>query len=109
MCAAFLLPSCVAPAYVGPNQAAGSVIGAGLGAIAGGIIGHQTGCGLEGAALGGLWGSWAGSSLGYSRDSYEYGCRQPYYGGYYSYPPPPPVVVYGGYRSCAPRHYHQCR
>ena len=104
---ALLLSSCVSPYYVGPNQAIGTVAGALTGAAAGGIIGHQSGSGLEGAAIGGVIGSWLGSLAGYSQDQYSYG-----------YPPPrvvaAPVIVqpsFGyysyGYRSCAPRYYHR--
>jgi hypothetical protein len=112
---ALLLSSCVAPYYgAGPHEAAGGVAGAVLGAAAGGIIGHQSGSGLEGAALGGLLGSWLGSAAGYSQDRYYYGPPPPPVYGY-GYVAPPPVVVapsigyYRGYSGgyCAPRSY--CR
>ena len=46
-----------------PAPAEGSVAGALLGAAAGGIIGNQSGRGLEGAALGGVLGMLAGGAL----------------------------------------------
>jgi hypothetical protein len=107
---ALLLSSCIS-AYPGPNEASGGVAGALLGAAAGGIIGHQSGSGLEGAAIGGVLGSILGSAAGYSQDRYYYGPPPPAYG----YVAPAPVVVrpyggyYGGYYSrgyCAPRVYH---
>lgn len=103
---ALLLSSCISPYYAGPNETAGGVAGALLGAAAGGIIGHQSGSGLEGAAIGGVLGSVLGSAAGYSQDQYAYG-----------YPPPRPVVrryyydnyYSGGYDYCPPRHYHYHR
>lgn len=104
---ALLMSSCISPYYAGPNETAGGVAGALLGAAAGGIIGHQSGSGLEGAAIGGVLGSVLGSAAGYSQDQYAYG------------PPPRPVVrryyadnYYdsGGYGYCPPpRHYHYYR
>lgn len=63
--------------------AEGSVGGALLGAAAGGIIGHQSGRGLEGAAIGGLLGALAGGSLQNSRQAR---CVQPAYSPAYSQP-----------------------
>jgi phage tail tape-measure protein len=115
---ALLLSSCVAPYYGGPNEAAGSVAGALIGAAAGGIIGHQSCYGLEGALIGGALGSAIGASAGASQDRYYYGppaAVMPAYG--YGYAPvPPPVVVapsigfysggyYGG-RRCYPHRSH---
>jgi uncharacterized protein YcfJ len=42
--------------------------GAALGAIAGGIIGHQSGKGLEGAAIGGVVGGGTGYMIGNEKD-----------------------------------------
>lgn len=67
------LPSCA----TGPNAQQGSVIGALGGAAAGGIIGNQSGRGLEGAAIGAGLGALAGNALGNSRDQ-----RYGYYRGY---------------------------
>ena len=113
---ALLLSSCVAPYYGGPNEAAGSVAGTLLGAAAGGIIGHQSGYGLEGAAIGGVLGSMLGSSAGYAQDRYYgYPPPMPAYGYGYDYAPPPVVVApsfgyySGGYcapRRCYPHHSH---
>jgi hypothetical protein len=108
LAAASLLSSCVYPyPYAGPNEARGSVIGAATGAIAGGIIGHQSCNGLEGALIGGALGSLAGAVIGNSQDNY-YGPPPP---GYY-YGPRPVARVYGGYTygpgcydSCPPPYY----
>lgn len=101
---ALMLSSCVAPYYAGPNEATGSVAGALLGAAAGGIIGHQSGSGLEGAAIGGVLGSVLGASAGAAQDQYAYGPPRPvvrryYYDSYYE-----PGYAYG--YSCPPRRYY---
>ena len=46
----------------------GTVMGGVLGAGAGGIVGHQSGRGLEGAAIGGAIGSLAGALFGSGND-----------------------------------------
>lgn len=99
--AAVSLSSCVTP-YPGPHERVGGVLGAATGALAGGIIGHQSGSGLEGAAIGGVLGALAGSALGSVEDDYAYG--SPRYG--YRHAPPPPA--YGGYYYAPrrPRHYY---
>jgi 5'-3' exoribonuclease 2 len=82
----------------GPNSQTGAVIGALGGAAAGGIIGHQSGRGLEGAAIGGALGAVGGAVVGDAQDQRNYYrdrdgryyTRDPYYGA----PPPPPR---GGY------------
>jgi uncharacterized protein YcfJ len=71
----------------GPNARTGTVLGALGGAAAGGIIGHQSGRGLEGAALGAGLGGVAGNVIGDSQDqrNYEYERRhygRRYYDGY---------------------------
>jgi uncharacterized protein YcfJ len=43
-----------------------------LGAAAGGIIGHQSGRGLEGALIGGAAGATAGGLYGNARDQEQY-------------------------------------
>jgi hypothetical protein len=70
----------------GPRPPAeGTVTGALLGAAAGGIIGNQSGRGLEGAALGGLLGAFAGGSLQNARQPRGYpGYGNPVYGSPYS-------------------------
>jgi len=52
----------------GPNAQQGTVIGALGGAAAGGIIGNQSGRGLEGAAIGAGLGAVAGNTIGNSKD-----------------------------------------
>ena len=48
----------------GPNAQTDAVIGGLLGATAGGIIGHQSGRGLEGGAIGAGIGALAGNAFG---------------------------------------------
>jgi uncharacterized protein YcfJ len=87
------LISCAA----GPNAQTGAVLGGLAGAAAGGIIGHQSGRGLEGAAIGAGVGAVGGGVLGnaqdqrnaYYRDAYydddappRRPYRDPYYRGY---------------------------
>ena len=69
--AAISLCNCAAPA--GPNTQRGAATGALLGAAAGGIIGHQSGRGLEGAAIGAAGGGTAGALYGNARDQEQYG------------------------------------
>ncbi len=63
----------------GPNARMGTALGALGGAAVGGIIGHQTGRGLEGAAIGAAAGGGAGALMGSSRDQ-----RNRQQGGYYN-------------------------
>jgi 5'-3' exoribonuclease 2 len=67
---AIALTNCAAPA--GPNTQRGAATGALLGAAAGGIIGHQSGRGLEGAAIGAAAGGGAGALYGNARDQEQY-------------------------------------
>lgn len=53
---------------MGPKEQSGTVAGGLLGATAGGIIGHQRGRGLEGAAIGGVLGAIGGAMVGSSMD-----------------------------------------
>ena len=53
----------------GPNAQTDAVIGGLLGAGAGGIIGHQSGRGLEGAAIGALIGGASGNMFGNGIDT----------------------------------------
>jgi uncharacterized protein YcfJ len=64
----------------GPNAQRGTVIGALGGAAAGGIIGNQSGRGLEGAAVGAGLGALAGNAIGNSQDQRRYYHRGRYYG-----------------------------
>jgi hypothetical protein len=82
------LSSCAAPP--GPNQAAGTAVGATGGAIAGAIIGGNNHRPFLGAAIGGLAGAVVGGAVGHNADEY-YGTTAP--------PPPPPPRYYG------PRYY----
>ena len=71
----------------GPNANTGAVLGGLGGAAVGGIIGHQSGRGLEGAAIGGGLGALGGAAVGNSADQRMYRQQppppqygQPYYG-----------------------------
>ncbi|MCP5560510.1 MAG: hypothetical protein H7A55_22445 [Verrucomicrobiaceae bacterium] len=57
----------------GPNARQGTVLGGLGGAAVGGIIGNQSGRGLEGAAIGAGLGALAGNAIGDSRDRRYYG------------------------------------
>ena len=52
----------------GPNAQRGAVIGGLGGAAAGGIIGSQSGRGLEGALIGGALGAAGGNAIGDAQD-----------------------------------------
>jgi uncharacterized protein YcfJ len=79
----------------GPNAQTGSVIGALGGAAVGGIIGNQSGRGLEGAAIGAGLGALGGNAIGNSRDQqnsyynrgrgYQNQQREGYYDRYGNY------------------------
>lgn len=70
----------------GPNAQTGTVVGALGGAAVGGIIGNQSGRGLEGAAIGAGLGALGGNAIGNSQDQRnEQYRRDQYYnqqGGY---------------------------
>lgn len=68
---AIALTNCAAPA--GPNTQRGAATGGLGGAALGGIIGHQSGRGLEGAAIGAAAGATAGALYGNARDQEQYG------------------------------------
>ncbi len=53
---------------MGPSTQRGAVIGGLGGAAVGGIIGSQSGRGLQGAAIGGALGAAGGAAIGNSRD-----------------------------------------
>ncbi len=81
--AALSLASC----ETGPSAQRGAVIGGLGGAAVGGIIGNQSGRGLEGAAIGAGLGALAGNQIGASRDRRDYYDNRydnRYYGGRYS-------------------------
>jgi outer membrane lipoprotein SlyB len=52
----------------GPNAQTGTVVGGLGGAAVGGIIGNQSGRGLEGAAIGGALGAVGGNMIGNAQD-----------------------------------------
>ncbi len=86
-----------------PRGAQGTVVGAMLGAAAGGIIGNQSHRGLQGAAIGGILGALAGNAFqgsrrpqqysqsnyssgsGYGNQGYSQGYSQPSYQQGYGY------------------------
>jgi hypothetical protein len=81
----------------GPEAQSGTVLGGILGAATGGIIGHQSGRGLEGAALGAGIGALGGNMYGNAQDQRNYNSyqRSMYYQPQNTYQPPcPPTVVY---------------
>ena len=73
---AIALTNCAAP--TGPETQKGAVTGGLLGAAAGGIIGHQSGRGLEGAAIGGAAGAGAGALYGNAKDQENYNRNRRY-------------------------------
>ena len=70
----------------GPNAQTGAVLGGLGGAAVGGIIGNQSGRGLEGAAIGAGLGALGGAAIGDAKDKRnagyngQYYQQQPYYG-----------------------------
>jgi uncharacterized protein YcfJ len=79
--AAVSLASC----ETGPNAQRGAVIGGLGGAAVGGIIGNQSGRGLEGAAIGAGLGALAGNQIGAARDRENYYRDGRYYDSRYRY------------------------
>ncbi len=83
--------SSLASCATGPNAQRGAVIGGLGGAAVGGIIGNQSGRGLEGAAIGAGLGAVAGNAIGNSQDQRNYYNNGRYYnhrsyrGGRYHY------------------------
>lgn len=74
-CALAILPALclgMASCASGPNAQTGTVLGGLGGAAAGGIIGHQSGRGLEGAAIGGALGAVGGNAVGNAQDQRNY-------------------------------------
>jgi hypothetical protein len=63
-----LTATALASCASGPGAQQGAVIGGLGGAAVGGIIGSQSGRGLEGAAIGGVLGAVGGNAIGNSRD-----------------------------------------
>lgn len=85
--AALTVTSCA----TGPNAQTGAVVGGLGGAALGGLIGHQSGRGLEGAAIGAGLGALGGNAIGNAQDqrNAQYYQQQPAY-----YPPQPPPRRY---------------
>lgn len=79
----------------GPNAQTGAVLGGLGGAAVGGIIGHQSGRGLEGAAIGAGAGAIGGGLIGNAQDQRNERARQDYERSrYYNQAPPPPAYRY---------------
>lgn len=97
------LSSCAA----GPNAQTGAVLGALGGAAVGGIIGHQSGRGLEGAAIGAAAGGVGGGIIGNAQDQRNMEHRQQAQ-GYYG--PSQPQPYYNNnrpdYGTSQPRPYY---
>ena len=53
---------------MGPKSKTGALAGGGIGAVAGGVIGHQMGRGIEGAVIGAAVGAIGGGLIGDSMD-----------------------------------------
>jgi uncharacterized membrane protein YebE (DUF533 family) len=84
----------------GPNAQTGLVLGGILGATAGGIIGHQKGRGLEGAALGAGIGALGGNAFGNGLDQQVYYNQRVMQQPQIQYISPPQIQE---------RHYHHQR
>ncbi len=63
----------------GPNAQTGAVLGGLGGAAVGGIIGNQSGRGLEGAAIGAGAGALGGALIGDAQDQRNAQAREDYY------------------------------
>jgi hypothetical protein len=86
----------------GPNAQTDAVIGGLLGAGAGGIIGHQSGRGLEGAAIGALIGGASGNMFGNGIDTRNgYNRQQQYQQPQYQQP-----VYQQQYQQRPPQYYN---
>ncbi|WP_395741126.1 glycine zipper domain-containing protein [Prosthecobacter sp.] len=73
-----ILAITVSSCATGPRAQTGTVIGGLTGAAAGGIIGSQSGRGLEGAAIGAGLGAAAGNTVGNAQDQRAYNSRRRY-------------------------------
>lgn len=82
LAAAATLTSCES----GPNAQQGTLIGAGTGALAGGIIGHQSGNTAEGALIGAAAGGLIGNQVGANKDKQQYQQPRPLYYDAYGRP-----------------------
>jgi outer membrane lipoprotein SlyB len=80
---AFILSAPLASCTNGPNARTGTLIGGLGGAAAGGIIGSQSGRGLQGALVGGGLGALAGNVIGGSNDRRNYSRNSRYSNNYY--------------------------
>ncbi|TDU73417.1 YmgG-like glycine-zipper protein [Prosthecobacter fusiformis] len=75
--------SSLASCATGPNAQTGTVVGGLGGAALGGIVGNQSGRGLEGAAIGAGLGALAGNAIGNSQDQRNYQRGRYYNNGRY--------------------------
>lgn len=93
----------------GPDALTGTVLGGVAGAATGGIIGHQKGKGLEGAAIGGGIGAIAGNLLGSASDQRNYNTQQrnPVYRQEPQYYQQPRPQYQQPYYQQQPRYYPQ--
>lgn len=76
LCFSFFSLSCSSPNEVSDKTVAGGALGAGWGAGAGAIIGHQLSYAGEGAAIGAGFGLLSGATSGYAYDQSEAGQAQ---------------------------------
>jgi uncharacterized protein YcfJ len=83
----------------GPNAQTGAVLGGLGGAALGGIIGNQSGRGLEGAAIGAGVGALGGAAVGNAQDQRNAAYQQQYYNNqpYYNRRQPSYNYGYRGY------------
>ena len=82
---AVTLSSAMVSCAGGPNAKTGTVIGGLGGAAVGGLIGHQSGRGLEGAAIGGVLGALGGNMIGDAQDQRNYYYSRASYPRRYAY------------------------
>ena len=92
--AAVVVACSLASCAGGPNAQTGAVLGGLGGAAVGGIIGNQSGRGLEGAAIGAGLGALGGAAIGDAKDKRNAG----YYGNPYYRPAPQPYYGQPYYR-----------
>ncbi len=97
MAAMLTIPMAPAQAQISP-EGSNALLGAGIGAIAGGVLGHgNIGPVLGGAAAGAVIGALATPHRDYAYDGYGYPYAYPYSGGQYSYSYSPQYYPYTTY------------
>jgi outer membrane lipoprotein SlyB len=82
----------------GPNSQTGAVLGGLGGAAVGGIIGNQSGRGLEGAAIGAGLGALGGAAIGNAQDQRNSAYQRQYHSNHSYYRPGPYQNSGYGYR-----------